>query len=118
MLDTDVQQEAEERKENSSTIVKLQQLKDVSLYWNSMSEMFIPTSVWDQSHQLQYGIFELIEADMILEMMKDTFNQKVGLQNQYIVSPFTYQMQLAFRNTYKPATDLYKYKISIKIEKI
>lgn len=83
-----------------------------------MSEMFIPNSVWDQSHQLQYGIFELIEADMILEMMKDTFNQKVGLLNQYIVSPFTYQMQLAFRNTYKPSTDPYKYKIVISIEKL
>ena len=46
-----------------------------------MSEMFIPTSVWDQSHELEYGIFELIQADMILEMMKDAFNRKVGLEN-------------------------------------
>ena len=36
-----------------------------------MSEMFIPTSVWDQAHQFEYGILELIEADMILSMMKD-----------------------------------------------
>lgn len=39
-----------------------------------MSEMFIPTSVWDQSYDLEYGIFELIEADTIHEMMKDQFN--------------------------------------------
>ena len=39
-----------------------------------MSEMFIPTSVWDQSHDLNYGVFELIEADMVLQMMKDIFN--------------------------------------------
>jgi hypothetical protein len=38
-----------------------------------MSEMYIPTSVYDQSIDLTYGIFELIEADMILEMMKDIF---------------------------------------------
>ena len=44
------------------------------VYWNTMSEMFVPTSVWDQSYDLEYGIFELIEADTILEMMKDQFN--------------------------------------------
>ncbi len=38
----------------------------MSLYWNSMSEMFIPNSVYDQSRDLRYGIFEVIEADMIL----------------------------------------------------
>ena len=83
-----------------------------------MSEMFIPTSVWDQSHELEYGIFELIQADMILEMMKDAFNRKVGLENQYIMDPFTYSMQFAFRNTYDMQKDKYKYKMSINIEKI
>jgi hypothetical protein len=43
------------------------------MYWNSMSEMFIPTSVWDQSFNNRYGVFELIDADMVLEMMKDIF---------------------------------------------
>ena len=68
-LDTDEKAEQKERVSNSSTIVKLQELKDLSCYWNSMSEMFIPTSVYDQSTDLRYGIFELIEADMILTMM-------------------------------------------------
>jgi hypothetical protein len=44
-----------------------------------MSEMFIPSSVWEQSNGLKYGIFELIEADIIHEMMKDMFNNKVGM---------------------------------------
>jgi hypothetical protein len=30
-----------------------------------MSEMFIPTSVWEQSQDLRFGVFELIEADTI-----------------------------------------------------
>jgi hypothetical protein len=77
---------------NGSTIVKLQQLKDMSVYWNSMSEMFIPTSVYDQSHDLRYGIFEVIEADMVLQMMQDIFSQKVGIINNYILDPFTYKM--------------------------
>ena len=64
---------------NSSTIVKLQEIKNISVYWNSESEMFIPTSVWEQSMGLTYGVFELIEADIIHEMMKDIFQTKVGM---------------------------------------
>ena len=54
-----------------------------------MSEMFIPTSVWDQSHELQYGVFELIEADLIHEMMKDIFTMSHGMSNSYVIDPFT-----------------------------
>lgn len=64
----DNHEEEEQRQraeENSSTILKLLEVKNVSLYWNSMSEMFIPTSVWQQSLGLEFGVFELIEADMI-----------------------------------------------------
>lgn len=117
-LDTDVQQEKAEQKENSSTIVKLQEIRGLSIYWNTMSEMFVPTSVWDQSYELPYGIFELIEADIILQMMKDQFNQKVGMKNQFLVEPFSYQMQFAIRNSYNMQKDAYKYKVAIGIEKV
>ena len=40
------------------------------------------------------------------------------MQNQYLIEPFTYQMQFSFRNTYDPAYDSYKYKVAIGIEKI
>lgn len=36
--------------------------------------MFVPASVWDQSLHLPFGIFELMGADTVLEMMKDQFN--------------------------------------------
>ena len=117
-LDTDEKGEQKERVSNSSTIVKLQELKDLSLYWNSMSEMFIPTSVYDQSTDLRYGIFELIEADMILTMMQDIFSQKVGITNNYLIEPFTYSMQFALRNSFNMKKDLYKYRMFIGIEKI
>ena len=54
-----------------------------------MSEMFIPDSVWQQSHQHEFGIFHLIEADIIHEMMKDIFTQRVGMHNNYLVDPFS-----------------------------
>ena len=118
MLDTDTNQENIEKVENSSTIVKIQELQDISVYWNSFSEMYIPTSVWDQSRKLKYGIFEVMDATLILEMMKDMFTNKVGMQNQYIMDPITYRMQFSFRNTYKHSQDSYKYKLAIMINKI
>jgi hypothetical protein len=69
--------------------VKLQEIKNISVYWNSDSEMFVPTSVWEQSQDLTYGVFELIEADIIHEMMKDIFQSKVGIQNNFILDPFS-----------------------------
>ena len=74
-----------------------------------MSEMFIPTSVYDQSTDSRYGIFEVIEADMILTMMQDIFSQKVGITNNYLIEPFTYSMQFALRNSFDMRKDLYKY---------
>ena len=93
-------------------------MKNISLYWNSLSETFIPTSVWKQSFDLKYGIFELIEADMILEMMKDMFTNKVGMDNNYIIDPFSFRIQFAFRNSYDMMNDEYKYRIAIVNEQV
>ena len=83
-----------------------------------MSEMFIPTSVYDQSHDFQYGIFELIEADIVLGMMKDVFTQQVGMKSNYIIEPFTYSMQCQFRNSFNANKDMYKYMIKINVQKV
>ena len=83
-----------------------------------MSEMFIPTSVWDQSYDLRYGVFELIEADIILQMMKDIFVHRVGMANSFIMDPFTMRVQLAFRNSYDARTDEYKYRAAIVNDKV
>ena len=44
-----------------------------------MSEMFIPNTVWEMSHEAKYGIFDFIEADIIHEMMKDIFTTNHGI---------------------------------------
>jgi hypothetical protein len=95
----------------------MQEIKNISLYWNSMSEMFIPTSVWDQSFGEQYGIFEFIDADLVHEMMKDIFDKK-GIQNSYVIDPFTTRIQFAFRNSYDMFKDEYKYRIAVINEKV
>ena len=80
--------------------------------------MFIPSSVWDQSRELTYGVFELIEANTILEMMQDVFTQRVGVQNSYFLEPLTYNMHFSLRSDFQAKRDNYKYKISIAIDKL
>ena len=41
-----------------------------------MSEMFIPTSLWEQTKDLEYRIFEAIAADNFFELMYEPFQVK------------------------------------------
>mmetsp|Transcript_8327 Transcript_8327/g.13926 ORF Transcript_8327/g.13926 Transcript_8327/m.13926 type:complete len:201 (-) Transcript_8327:2702-3304(-) len=118
-MDNHAEEEKRQRQEeNNSTILKLKEIKNVCLYWNSMSEMFIPTSVWDQSHDEPYGVFQFIEADMVHDFMKDIFLHRVGIQNSYIVDPFSLRIQFAFRNSYNMLRDDYKYRIAVVNDKV
>lgn len=51
-------------------------------------------------------------------MMKDIFQKKVGMQNSYLMDPFTVRIQFAFRNSYDMMRDEYKYRVAIINEKI
>lgn len=44
-------------------------MKNVRVYWNSMSEIFIPTSLWEQTRSMQYQIFEAMDASLLKEIM-------------------------------------------------
>jgi hypothetical protein len=55
---------------------------------------------------------------MILEMMKDMFTKRVGMENNYIIDPFSLRIQFGFRNSYDISTDDYKYRIAIVNDKI
>lgn len=78
-----------------------------------MSEMFIPTSVYEQARQLNYGVFELIDAATIHEMMKDIFVKRHGIENNYVVDPFCFKIQFGLRNSYDMRQDNYKYRVKI-----
>ena len=50
-------------------------LKDFSIkgfrfYWNCLSEMFIPTSLWEQTADLKFQIFEALDAEHLIGLMK------------------------------------------------
>lgn len=51
-------------------------------------------------------------------MMKDIFEQKVGIQNNFILDPFSLRVQYGIRNKYNLNTDEYKYRIAIENEKL
>lgn len=54
-------------------IIKELMVKGAKLYWNSMGEMFIPTSLWEQTKHLEYQIFDAMPADVLYELMMDFF---------------------------------------------
>lgn len=55
---------------------------------------------------------------MIHDMMKDMFDNKLGLHNNHLIDPFSIRIQFAFRNWYDSQSDEYKYRIAIVNEKI
>lgn len=55
--------------EYRDTIIKELSVKNVRVYWNSMSEIFIPTSLWEQTRTMQYQIFEAMDASLLKEIM-------------------------------------------------
>lgn len=40
------------------------------------------------------------------------------MKNQFLLEPFSYQMQFSIRNSYRAERDTYKYKVAIGMEKI
>lgn len=54
-----------------NTVIKELAVRNIKLYWNSMSEVFIPTSLWEQTRGLKYQIFEAMDASFLKEIMTE-----------------------------------------------
>ena len=44
-------------------------LKNARVYWNCLSEMYIPTSLWESTRHMKYQIFEAMDAQQLNELM-------------------------------------------------
>lgn len=70
------------------------------IYWNSMSETFVPTSLWEQTKDLEFRIFEAIAADDLYELMYEPFQN--NSEKQYfankdeLILPFDLRMNIKF----------------------
>ena len=56
-------------------------LTGLRFYWNCMSEMYIPTSLWESPRHMKYQIFEAMDAQQLNELMIQAFTESG--QNQY-----------------------------------
>jgi hypothetical protein len=55
--------------ENISTTLKDLVVKNIKVYWNSMSEMFIPTSLWQQTKHMERQIFSALDPAFLKQIM-------------------------------------------------
>lgn len=44
-------------------------VKNIRFYLNSMSEIFVPTSLWEQTRGQKYQIFEAMDAAFLKDIM-------------------------------------------------
>ena len=93
-------------------------VKNIRVYWNSLSEMIIPTSVYDQTKDLKFQIFEAIEASFIRDMMLESFSATSTQINHNLMHPFTLLTSLNFNKSYSRDRDPFKYQISCHVSPI
>lgn len=83
-----------------------------------MSEIFIPTSLWEQTRQGQYQIFEAMDASFLKDIMIDAFKEHSRMSYNYLLSPFTLLMSINLKKSFNRETDNYKYQINTLISQI
>ena len=83
----------------AGVVLKELWLKNLAIYWNSESEMYIPTSLWESTRHLKYQIFEAMPADSLKEIMTEPFNLE-GKKSKYfyLLDPTTLTIHINFRN--------------------
>ena len=52
-------------------ILKNLNIKDARIYINSMSEMFIPTSLWEQTRHMENQIFDAMPVESLNDLMRE-----------------------------------------------
>ena len=96
------------------------------LYFNSFSEMIIPTSVWEQTKGEKLEIFSCMEATEIRDIMTNVFDEdgntggELGINHYNLLEPFYINMAINMNNMYNPAykQELYKYQCTVLVSKM
>lgn len=53
------------------TIIKELNIRGFRVYYKDMSEMFIPTSLWESTRHLENQIFDAMPVDSLNDLMKE-----------------------------------------------
>jgi hypothetical protein len=81
-----------------NTVIKKFQIKNIKMYWNSMSESFIPTSLWEQTrNNPDLQLFEAMDASFLRDMMHDAFMQHPRLTYNYLLEPFSLIVNICYK---------------------
>ena len=56
---------------NRNSTLKEFHVMNIRTYFNSMSEMFVPTSLWEQTKDEPLEIFSAVDASFIQGLMKE-----------------------------------------------
>lgn len=97
-------------------------LKNTRVYWNSMSETFIPTSLWEQTKDLEYRIFEAIAADDLFSLMYEPFETTTSKQyfsnKDQLILPFNLKIALKFYSSDMEAKERMKLFLEMKLDNL
>ena len=66
-------QDFERGKKITNAVLKDLKASGARVYWNCLSEMYIPTSLWESTRSLKYQIFEAMDASQLNELMAQAF---------------------------------------------
>ena len=79
------------------------------IYFNSFSEMLVPSSVWEQTKNEKLEIFSCMGAREIKDIMSSVFEEEdlvddehVGLNNHNLIEPFYVNVAINMNNMYNP----------------
>jgi hypothetical protein len=73
-------------------------VKNIGFYWNSMSEMYIPSSLWEETRHLPFQIFEAMPASQLREIMIGIFTPEGRKNTNYLISPSTVKLCISYYN--------------------
>ena len=100
------------------------------IYFNSFSEMLIPTSVWESTKDEKLEIFSCMEAREVKDMMNSVFEEESpagnlddenpGLNFHNLLEPFYINMAINMNNMYNPTykDEPFKYQCTLLVSKI
>eukprot|EP00347_Sterkiella_histriomuscorum_P010120 403377528 len=71
-------------------------IENLRVYWNCMSEMYIPTSLWEQTRHLKYQIFEAMEVSDLRGFLLQPFIKEHQETYQYLISSTSVQNQISY----------------------
>ncbi len=82
---------------------------NMAIYYKSMAEMFIPTSLWESTKHLKFQIFDALPLDELRNLMKNSF------ANDYIIEPFSIYSNIQYNGKQEPfATTYPDYRIKME----